>query len=167
MKRIPIVLCLLTCVCGWVMNANAQRRKAVGTICGDPTKACRTRDNFQPYELPFEYGKNNVISQSQFFYAVILKSVKLNSDQSNCEKAIPESDRGETQKLYPRNMVFVMRCWETGQNSYTNVADGVSFMGVYAGSSLKDANALLAKVKATGKFSGATIRRMRIEINGT
>lgn len=145
---------------------NAQSKTTLGRVCGDPTAACKTRENFQAYELPFDYGKN-VIAQSQFFYAVILKSVKLNADQSNCEKAIPESDRIDIQVLFPRNMVFVMRCWESGQTSYSNVADGVSFMGVYAGQTQAQANAFLAKVKAAGKFDGAVVRRMRVLINGT
>jgi hypothetical protein len=153
-------------MCIAAIAVNGQR-SALGSICGDPTKPCRTRTNFQPYELPFEFGRNYVVSESKLFYAVILKSVKLNADQSNCEKAIPESDRTAAQEQFPRNMVFVMRCWETGQNSYTNIADGVSFIAVYAGTTLKDANALLAKVKATGDYKGAMVRRMRIMINGT
>jgi hypothetical protein len=149
------------------ITAAGQTKGQLGIVCGDPTAGCRSRENFQPYELPFETGKNFVIVRSQLFYAVILKSVKLNASQGNCEKAIPESDRAEAQVLFPRNMVFVMRCWESGQNSYTNVADGVSFMAVYVGQSLSQANAFLKKVTATGKFSGATMRRMRAEINGT
>ena len=149
------------------VGALGQTRAALGQLCGDPTAKCRTRENFQPYEIPFEFGKNYVIAESKPFYAVILKSVKLNADQTNCDSAIPESDRTEAQVLFPRNMVFVMRCWETGQNSYTNVADGVSFMAVYAGSTMAQANAMLKKVKATGKFNGAMVRRMRVMINGT
>jgi hypothetical protein len=149
------------------VTVNAQKRRIVGRVCGDPMAACSTRQDFQAFELPFVYGKNSAISQSQFFYAVILKSVKLNADQSNCDKAISESDRTETQALFPHNMVFVMRCWESGQASYSNVSDGVSFMGVYAGPTQADANAFLAKVIATGKFKTAIIRRMRVLINGT
>ena len=162
-----ILLCLFVLITSSHLSADAQRRTVVGKVCGDPTLECRTRENFQPYELPFDFGRDNVISQSQLFYAVILKSVKLNADESNCERAIPESDRADAQKQFPRNMVFVMRCWESGQNSYTNTAEGVSFMAVYAGQTLKDATAFLAKVKAAGKFGDATIRRMRIQINGT
>jgi hypothetical protein len=145
----------------------AQTKAQLGIVCGDPTSRCRSRENFQPYELPFETGKKFVIVRSNLFYSIILKSVKLNADQSNCADAIPESDRAAAQMLFPRNMVFVMRCWESGQNSYTDVRDGVSFMAVYAGSTLSQANALLKKVQAMGKFGGATVRRMRAEINGT
>jgi hypothetical protein len=167
MSAISIAICLVLFPSVFAIGINAQKSTVVGRVCGDPTALCKTRENFQPYELPFDYGKNVTIGQSQLFYALILKSVKLNADQSNCDKAIPEADRTETQKLFPRNMVFVMRCWESGQASYTTVADGISFMGVYAGQTLTSANAFLIKVKATGKFNGAIVRRMRIEINGT
>jgi hypothetical protein len=163
MRAVNIAVIILS----FSILASAQRQPVLGSVCGDPTARCTTRENFQPYELPFEYGKNSAIWRSQFFYAVILKSVKLNADESNCATAIPESDRNETQKLFPRNKVFVMRCWESGQNSYTNVADGVSFLGVYAGRTSREANAFLQKVKAAGNFKGATVRKMRIEINGT
>lgn len=158
---LPLIALLLT------LHATAQTRTVVGKICGDPTQVCRTRENFQPYELPFDFGKNNVISRSELFYAVILKSVKLKSDDSDCDKAITEKERLNAQKLFPRNMVFVMRCWETGQNSYTNVVEGVSFMGIYAGQTQREANAFLSRMKSSGQFLGATIRRMRIQINGT
>jgi hypothetical protein len=167
MRKVSIAVCLLTFAVAFAFDANAQKRTLLGKVCGDPTQACRTRENFQDYELPFEYGKNVIISQSQLFYAVILKSVKLNADQSNCDKAIPESDRTETQALFPRNMVFVMRCWESGQASYSNVADGVSFMAVYAGRTVAEANAFLIKVKAIKRYKQATMRKMRVEINGT
>jgi hypothetical protein len=147
----------------------AQKRKLVYRVCGDPTERCKQRENFQPFQLPFEYTSNFHISESQLFYAVIVKSVKEspNPDKRNCDKAITEKDRIETQKLFPHNAVFVMRCWEPGEISYTNVAEDVSFMGVYAGQTLVDANAFLAKVKATGKFADATVRRMRVQMNGT
>lgn len=149
------------------ISAFGQTRAQLGTVCGDPATRCRTRENFQPYELPFETGKNYVMVESKPFYAVILKSVKLNADQSNCDKALPESDRANAQALFPHNMVFVKRCWESGQNSYTNVANSVSFMAVYAGQTQAQANAFLKTVVATGKYQGASLRRMRAQINGT
>ncbi len=168
MNKRPFLLAAVLSM-GFLLStaAGAQTKARLGIVCGDPTARCRARENFQSYELPFETGKNFVIVQSQSFYAVILKSMRLNADESNCNSAIPESDRAEAQALFPHNMVFVMRCWKSGQNSYTNVADGVSFMAVYAGQTLTQANAFLKKVQARGKFSSATVRRMRAEINGT
>ena len=167
MKKVSLGISLAALFSIFYLAANGQTKSQLGMICGDPTARCRTRENFLPYELPFETGKKFVIAESKPFYAVILKSVKLNADQSNCDKAIPEGDRVNAQALFPHNMVFVMRCWESGQNSYTNVTDGVSFMAVYAGQTLVQANAFLKTIKATGKFNGATIRRMRAQINGT
>jgi len=167
MKRSLIPFFLTTFTLLVVGNVTAQKRTVVGKVCGDPTAVCKTRESFQPYELPFDHGKNLTIVQSQQFYAVILKSVQLNAERSNCETAIPESDRTKTQALFPRNTVFVMRCWESGQTSYTNVSDGVSFMAVYAGQTQKEANAMLRKAKAAGRFNDAVVRRMRVEINGT
>jgi hypothetical protein len=169
MRKVSMALCLLLFSMLAVVAVSAQKRKVVYRVCGDPTAACKQRENFQPFQLPFEYTSNFHISESQLFYAVILKSVKENADpeQSNCEKAISENDRIETQKLFPHNAVFVMRCWEPGEISYTNVADNVSFMGVYAGQTLADANAFLIMVKAAGKFADATVRRMRVQMNGT
>jgi hypothetical protein len=40
-------------------------------------------------------------------------------------------------------------------------------MAIYAGTTIADANRMLAAVKATGKFPGANIRRMRTSFNGT
>ncbi len=40
-------------------------------------------------------------------------------------------------------------------------------MAVYAGPTLAEANRVLAAVKATGKFSGAYVKRMRAGFNGT
>jgi len=166
-RKLCIFLFALAVSVSVVSGARAQTRAQLGIVCGDPTARCRTRENFQPYELPFETGKNYVIAESKPFYAVILRSVKLNADQSNCENAISESDRTDTQAMFPHKMVFVMRCWESGQNSYSNVADGVSFIAVYAGQTLLQANAFLKTVTATGKFKGASVRRMRVQINGT
>lgn len=167
MRKISIALCLVGFTTLAVIAVGAQKRKVEFRVCGDPTAPCKRRENFQPFQLPFEYTSNFHISESQLFYAVILKSVKFNPDDDNCNKVIPENDRIETQKLFPHNAVFVMRCWEPGEISYTNVADNVSFMGVYAGQTLADANAFLLKVKASGKFADATARRMRVQMNGT
>jgi pyruvate kinase len=40
-------------------------------------------------------------------------------------------------------------------------------MAVYAGTTLADANLMLAKVKAAGKYPSANVRRMRAAFNGT
>jgi hypothetical protein len=40
-------------------------------------------------------------------------------------------------------------------------------MAVYAGATPSEAKRILATIKATGKFPGANIRRMRTGFNGT
>jgi hypothetical protein len=124
--------------------------------------------DFQPFELAFDHGgPNSIIAESKPFYAIILRSVKLPPDQSGCDSKFPEAERLEAQALFPTNKVFAKRCDEPAQNFYTNVADNTTFLSVYAGLTLTQAKALLKKVEATGKFPGATIRRMKVGINGT
>jgi len=146
---------------------SAQKRRPAkhAPICGDPTAACKTIATFQPYDLPFRLPKNAVIWDTDLFYAVILKSMSVPED--NCDSFVPESDRLAAQSLFPDRKVFASRCAEPGGLSYTNTSPKARFMGVYAGMTLADANRTLAAVKATGKFSGANIRRMRAAFNGT
>ena len=136
-------------------------------LCPDPTVACRTSVEFQPYNLQFRVPENAVIYETEPFYAVILKSVRDPSKRNDCNVFVPEAERLEAQALFPHNKVFASRCFETGDLYYTNVAPDQQFMAVYAGRTLAEANALLAKVRAAGKYPGAYLRRMRAGINGT
>ena len=79
---------------------------------------------------------------------------------------IPEKERLAAQALFPAHKVFASRCSEPGDLSYTNTNQN-RFMAVYAGMTSADANRMLTAVKATGKFPGANIRRMRAVMNGT
>jgi hypothetical protein len=146
---------------------SAQKRRPVkyASICGDPTAACKTSVTFQPYDLPFRLPENAVIYDTDLFYAVILKSISVPAD--NCDIFVSESDRLAAQSLFPDRKVFASRCAEPGGLSYTNTSPKAQFMAVYAGMTLADANRTLAAVKATGKFSGVNIRRMRAAFNGT
>jgi len=150
-------------VCIGAGSVNGQRR---GKICGDPTLPCRGSEGFSAWELTFAIPKNAVIYESEPFYAVILKSVKI-KEGDDCAKAILEDERLETQRLFARNKVFAMNCFEAGSISYSNVANDVGFMAVFGGKTQTQAKAILAKVKETGKFPGAIIRRMRAMVNGT
>ena len=162
--RTVLAISLVVFLCSFV---DAQRRN-IGSVCGDPTAKCRLVSDFQPFELAFDHGgPNSIIAESKPFYAIILRSVKLPQDQSGCDSIFPETERLEVQALFPKNKVFSKRCDEPAQNFYTNVADNTSFLGVYAGLTLTQAKAFLKKVEATGKFSGAAIRRMKVGINGT
>ena len=146
--------------------AEAQRRKTGRlTVCGNPNVACRSEAIFEPHDLPFRVPKNAVIWETELFYAVVLKG--MNASDENCDAHIPESERLAAQRLFPDRKVFASRCVEPATLYYTNTRPNTRLMAVYAGPTLAEANRVLAAVKATGKYSGAYIRRMRAGFNGT
>ena len=149
----------------------AQRRPArvrvrPSRICYDPTVACRTSTEFPPHDLRFELPPRAVIWETQEFYAVILKSVRAR-DESDCDTFVAEDERLAAQELFPRRKVFTSRCNEPVSTYYTNTAPAQRFMAVYAGATRAEAARTLAAVKASGKFPGANLRRMRAGFNGT
>lgn len=147
--------------------AQSRRRGPVKypAICGNPMAPCKSVVTWPAYNLPFRLPENAVIYETALFYAIMLKSVK--AAEENCDVFIPEAERLAAQSLFPANKVFASRCFEPGDLSYTNTSGNTRFMAVYAGSTVADANRMLAAVKATGKFPGANIRRMRAVMNGT
>ena len=170
MKRYVVFRLLLLAICAaFSLSVNAQHRPVrTAKVCGNPQVKCDTGDSvFQPYEIAFQIPKNNaVIVDSEFFYAIILKTVKLNSD-ADCENAVSEDERLKIQVLFPTNKVFALKCSEAGNVYYSNVADKMSFIAVYAGRNLTEAKSFLKTVNATGKFKGVNIRKMQAGINGT
>ncbi|MBC7929011.1 MAG: hypothetical protein H7Z38_00400 [Rubrivivax sp.] len=164
-----IVLCLLL-----VLTASApatQRRRGkprpkLAAVCGDPTARCRTEYTFEPYNLPFFLSSNAVIYETEKFYAIILKSVR--DDKLDGTIFVPETERIEAQQLFPHNKVFTSRDnGMPGDLYYSSVKGDQKFMAVYAGRTQAEAKKMLAKVKATGKFPGANLRRMHAGFNGT
>ena len=151
----------------FLMNVSAQRRRPVRhpAICGDPNITCGSDFQFENYDLPFRIPRSAVIYDTDLFYAVILRSAP--STPESCDNFIPEPERLAAQTLFTRNKVFTSRCAEPGHVSYSNTSSKAQFMAVYAGMTIAEANRILAKVKATGKFPGANIRRMRATVNGT
>ena len=135
------------------------------SICGNPKAPCKTIATFEPYALPFRLPENAVIYDTELFYAIILKSV--NAREDDCDVFVPEAERLAAQARFPANKVFASRCFEPGDLSYTNTNPNQRFMAVYAGMTSAEANRMLAAVKATGKFPGAYMRRMRTGFNGT
>ncbi|HAF14727.1 MAG TPA: hypothetical protein DCK99_13735, partial [Blastocatellia bacterium] len=63
--------------------------------------------------------------------------------------------------------VFSSRCADPENLFYTNVSEKHRIMAVYAGTTPAEAKRVLDAVKATGKFPGANLRRMRTGFNGT
>jgi len=152
---------------GLLPSSTAQRRRPTrhASICGNPTQLCKTAPTFSPNDLPFRVPENAVIYDTELFYAVILKSVGVRED--DCDVFISESERLTTQALFPDHKVFASRCADPENLFYTNVSAKSRFMAVYAGSTPSEAARMLKAVKATGKFPGANIRRMRTGFNGT
>lgn len=161
-----MIFSLVLVVSSGILFSGAASGQRLGRICGDPNASCAGREQFRPWELTFALPKNAVIYESETFYSVILKSVKLKKPD-DCENAIVENERLKVQSLFPKNKVFALKCADPGDMYYTNVADDVSFLAVYAGKTLAQAKAFLKTVKDTGQFPGAAVRRMKAGINGT
>jgi hypothetical protein len=163
-----LTICVVAAaVMGTTFAAAQTRRKPAKhpTVCGNPNVTCGGEITFHPNDLPMRVPRGAVIFDSDFFYAVILRSVP--SPEESCDNFIPEPERLAAQTLFPNNKVFTSRCAEPGQISYSNTNPKAQFMAVYAGMTLAEANSMRARVKATGKFPGANIRRMRSVLNGT
>ena len=141
------------------------KTRARGSICGNPQVTCKTSVTFEPYDLQFRVPKNSVIFDTELFYAVILKSITVTD--YDCEKFVPETERLSAQALFPSNKVFSSRCTEAGSLFYTTIDDKYRIMAVYGGTTPAESKRVLAAVKATGKFPGAYLRRMRTGFNGT
>ena len=160
------IFLLLATVVGVASVASAQRRgRPRGSICGNPTVACKTVATFHPNDLPFRVPENSVIFDTELFYAVVLKSVAAKED--DCDTFVPESERLATQAIFPQRKVFASRCVDVENLFYTNVDPKFRIMAVYAGTTPAEAKRALEAVKATGKFPGAYLRRMRTGFNGT
>ncbi len=173
-----------TLTLGWILvgamlpplNATAQSHRPVrhgGQICGNPKIKCKTSVTFQAHDLPFQVGRSMVIVDTVPFYAVILKSMAVKDD--NCDVFIGESDRLAAQELFPDHKVFSSRCPDPESLFYADVtsrnpryfSETHRIMAVYAGKTPAEAKTMLEAVRATGKFPGANIRRMRTGFNGT
>ena len=151
---------------GRAAQRRSPRRQPTSRICGDPTAACRTSYEFAPHDLPFELPQRAVIYETQEFYVVILKSVRVR-DELDCDTFVPEAERLAAQELFPRRKVFTTRCEEPVSPYYRGGATNQRFMAVYAGATQAEAARTLAAVRATGKFPGANLRRIHAGFNGT
>ena len=169
MLRVKVVALAALLTAAALVPAAAQRprRRAPAPICGDPTVRCRTTVEFQPYQLPFRIPPQGAIWESEYFYAVILKSVRDESKGADCNIFVPEPERVAAQALFPRHKVFASRCFEPGDLFYMGVAEDSQFMAVYAGRTRAEGQAMLEKVRAAGRYPGANLRRMRTGFNGT
>ena len=160
-----MILGLLTCAAVFGQGKSQQ-----GKICGDPTVRCSPgAEMFGASDIPFVVPKNSAISESEPFYAVILKSSKIQDffgGEEACKPVDTEDERLSIQRLFPNNKVFSQRC---GYDSlyYTGVESNTVFLAVYAGKTLAQAKTFLKTVNAAGRFKGAYIKRLKAEFNGT
>jgi hypothetical protein len=132
----------------------------LGRVHGDPDTVCK---GVKPHELCFDKPKDEIARAeylSEPFYAIILKTA------ARCSLA--EAERLQVQALFPKNKVFSTRfyCDEDMEENiaYTNVKEDVGFLAVYAGTTMTAAKAMLEDVNATGRFSGANIRKMQAKL---
>jgi hypothetical protein len=172
LRRAAVAAACVAVVAGLVAapHARAQRRPArakaqPGKVCFDPEAPCQTSMPFEPNDLKFRLPKNAVIFDSEEFYAVVLKSLRV--ADTDCEKFVTESERRTAQKLFPRRKVFTSRCADTLGVYYSSVAPTERVMAVYGGATREEAERALTEAKATDKFPGASLRRMHASINGT
>ena len=130
---------------------------APGQVQGDPA---RPLPGFKSYELPFETPADGVARaefRSEPFYAVILETFPPCFDV--------EPARLRVQAAFPLNKVFATRfgCQdgEVERVDYTNVGRNWGFVAIYAGITKEVGEALLASVKAQGRFHAANLRQMQ------
>jgi hypothetical protein len=153
--RTIATLCLALALAG---SAAGQAGAALGRICPDPARPCA---GFRAHDLSFVLpadGAARAEDRSAPFYAVILRTA------GRC--AVGERERLAAQAAFPGRKVFATR-WECDGDvennvTYTGVDVRYGFLAVYAGESRALADAALARVKATGRFPGANLRRMQV-----
>lgn len=169
MIRVPIsFLVIIVFLSGIVFSQNSKKEKTMqGKICGNPRMACKAdKQIFSSYDLPFETPKGYVVFESQPFYAIILKSVKI-PEAGLEQEAFTEDERISVQKAFPNNKVFGTKGNDPGMLYYRGIQENTAFMGVYAGRTLSEANAFLKQVRQNESYKGAYIKRLVAEFNGT
>lgn len=129
---------------------------AAPPVCPDPAKPC---PGFRRHDLSFPLPRDGVARaevRSAPFFAVILVS--------GAPCGFTERERADAQALFPQAKVFNARfgCDGDVENnvSYSGVDPKAGFLAVHAGADRAAGEAMLARVKATGRFPGANVRRM-------
>ena len=144
-------------------------------VCPFPDTPCSPPSyKFASYDLSFNLPKQlkwQTAHNSNHFYAIILKSVKAihpdlgnPNDETECGGYFSEKKRLKVQARFPSRKVFASRhgcsmVW------YNNVNGQYNFLAVYAGKTFGEAQKVLRKVKATGIFPGANIRKMQVVVD--
>jgi hypothetical protein len=145
------IAALVACAAGTAF-ANPAR------VCADPARPC---SGFKAHDLSFPLAgdtRARAEQRSEPFFAVVLATAE------RCRTR--EKDLAEIQALFPAHKVFATRfeCDDNVENNvtYTNVDAKHGFVAVYAGPDRASAKRMLSRVKATGRFPGANVRRMQV-----
>jgi hypothetical protein len=167
LPQFAFCLVMIASLCGGVVAQSPRKshRAKATAICGNPAARCNTSASFEPHDLPFRIPKNSVIFDTELFYAVIVKSVS--ASDGDCDTFVSEPERLQAQAMFPNRKVFTSRCTDPGNLFYFPINDNYRIMAVFAGTTAAEANRALQAVKASGKFPGAYLRRMRTGFNGT
>ena len=131
------------------LAAQKRQSRKIATICGNPKLACETTFNFRPQDLPFRLPKTAVIYDTEPFYAIILKSVRVVNN--NCDTAfVPETERLQRRALFPEHKRFRFEMpnpWGLLHERQPNQ----NFMAVTTAGRAPRPR-VMAAVKATGQF---------------
>jgi hypothetical protein len=151
-------LACLTAAATLLAASASQSDAQVGRLCPDPRRPC---DGFKANDLSFVLPRDGVARaevRSVQYFAVVLRSAR------HC--GIGEPARAEAQRLFPGRKVFSQRfeCDDDMENNvhYSPVDTQVAFLAVYAGTTRRDADAVLAAVRRTGRYPGAYLRRLQV-----
>ena len=139
--------------------------QSLGAVCSIPSTPCSTKYSFEDYQLPFKIKQQLTVGRSYksaSFYAVVLASLPAQDEAGECSH-IKESARLEAQALFTERKVFASH-FECAEELilYTSVNQSFNFMAIYAGATRSEANKMLGRVRATGRFPAANIRRMQV-----
>jgi hypothetical protein len=139
-------------------------------ICSNPKTPCQHRDKeFAPYELSFRLPgrlRQNYDYKSVPFYAVVLKTYKdFEAGGDGCDggefSTAIEDERKKAQKLFPDQKAFASyQCPDMGAVLYKSGTRDLNdtFMAVYGGTTITEAQGVLAKAKAN--YPAASLKRM-------
>lgn len=133
---------------------------------------CASRSNFNDDDIPFIHGKNYAVAESERFYAVILKSYKVDDiagseGRDGCEVGPADSERVNTQFTFQKNKIFFARgCYSIENNYYTGIDEKTIALAAYAGRSKAEADRVLTAAKKAG-YKDAYLKRITTGFNGT
>lgn len=170
MKKLYIVSSVIVLAFCLPVVAQKASQSRLYDVCGDPSVSCGTSGSFGAEDLPIKItGELEWMGEykSKVFYAVIVQSRKVIPTQDianegdTCSGQFSASERSDLQEMFPSNRVFSSSfgCYHF-EHLYTNVNDKFNFLAVYAKDNT-NARMILKKVRASGKYPGANVRRMQ------